>query len=87
MKNRTASRTFADKIPTPKRSSALQPASRPGLATAMLFDVPETPIKKAVGLPPAPRAASPVKEVTEKKQTSIYSKLGWDDDDDLDELM
>lgn len=88
MKNRRTSQPFAKDLPTPKRSSAPQPARRPGVATSRLFDVPETPIKKALPAPPPPRAMNPVNDVVERKtQSSIYSKLGWDDDDDLDDLI
>lgn len=89
MKRRKISQPLAQDMPTPKRSSVLQPASRPGVATARLFDVPETPIKRGASQNAAPTvAATPQQNRDEKiKNTSIYSKLGWDDDDDLDDLM
>lgn len=91
IKNRSAPRPFAKDLPTPKRSSVLQPASRPGVATSRLFDVPETPVKQAAAATapaPPPPAAGPAKKGAEReKETSIYQRLGWDDDDDLDDLM
>ncbi|KAG9249891.1 DNA replication regulator SLD3-domain-containing protein [Emericellopsis atlantica] len=78
----------ADAIPESPMAppSISKPPTQPSSFMSRLRGVPETPIKKQ---PAKPLAFDDLekKQPTQTKPVSIYQKLGWDDDDDLDDLF
>ena len=63
--------------------SAVKPINKPGLTAPGFSDVPVTPVKNRT----APGdVENELRGQQEKKQASIYQRLGWDDDE-LDDLL